>query len=65
MKLLNKLKYDLSKYNKLELITAAISAMLLIWLILSFFNITNNNMTTCIYAEWNLIILIQELFESF
>ena len=63
MKLLSKIKYDLSKYNKLELIISAISSILLIWFILSFINITSNNMTTYTYAEWNLIIILQELFK--
>lgn len=65
MKLLNKLKYNLSKYNKLELITTIVSSILLAWFILSFFNIVNNNMSTHTYAKWNLIILTEELFKLF
>ncbi|HHT98193.1 MAG TPA: hypothetical protein GXZ90_09915 [Clostridiales bacterium] len=63
MKLLNKLKYDLSKYNKLELLTTLISAALLIWFVLSFFNIVSNNMSTHTYAKWNIIIILNNYFK--
>ena len=60
IKLLTGLKQEeKSMAKRLLTVTAyAVSVLLLAWVVISFFDITSHNLTTCKYWEYNLFILL-------
>lgn len=59
---LNRFKRYLNRFTAFEIALSIISSLIVIWLVFSFVDIVNNNLTTYTYAEWNLIDILSNKF---
>ncbi|MBU5333611.1 hypothetical protein KQI61_15535 [Anaerocolumna aminovalerica] len=52
----------LNKYTVFEIAATTIILLVGLWIIISFFEIVANNLTTCKYSTWNLIDILANRF---
>lgn len=59
---MSRIKRYISRYTAFEIAATTLILMFGLWLLLSFVDVINNNMGTCIYAKWNLLIILSDRF---